>query len=966
MVRKFVRKGGRSSPIVGEPIKQKNPSPPPPVPPIERETEPSYTPPPLPEPISTEPKYTKEQQKLIDRQLSKRQRGPKVGDIRLKSITEGPKDAPDIGYDPGLLSGETQITDMKGVRGAQRGAVHQLQLLDAQTKIAETQKWIDSVPDKIKTSYDQLNEVRDYHNTYGEKYDEWLLEEHEIVYDDWIGSMEKYIDDLGQSMTDSSVYISNIENRVTSIGGFQDDLDKYATELALAEERQWSKQYEQSSDIDVGDDAPAGIGVATQYEYGGTKPAQGPEWIFRGVTYTNQSDANQAALEYNTANARGISLSKFKSYSKDYQNTLIAQTGAGAGGVKFVTPEGSITTYGFVFDGKEYISDSRSEAQQQINNLQTASALGVSIDTFMSYSKRKRDALSAQRLPPMKFTVNYIDENGNAVTKMFNQHIDAINFSKDKTVENAATELQKEQDNVRRQKRSLIAGLFGISTVMSAGELWSSLTTPEAQEQTFEDIQRTTDMVVSGAVEAFPIITLTTALGVGALVVGGPLLSGLYFGGLAVGSLGSLYKNFGTSRSRREFNNWAKNNPQEAYDTLLKTTGAMVLGYYASLGTSIGIQKIKQYQLDKFYKDFPLDDWESWYVKEEVMGFYPEETTRTQIVTEQIMARQTEFAGKGPIDWVQKWVDNAKIKNRKVLSGDLILTEGMGDSLETLDYAGMVADQTLLPLDLRTGKVVYKPQDITHYLTFLSNNPAFRVQLERLAAGGVYIPGWMGITGVKLLTDTQYKDMLSRGISIIMSDDGKLAYYTITDVIQDLSIGTLPDLTPAQLDTIENMLTEPNFLETLRPPEAVPKFELDLYQTPDIIPISYPPQFEPELVDPVPIAITTPIEIVPIPIPIVTPNIPTPRLLREGRLTPKGAHGFLGKGRHRREMRDRKRANRIKPSRNKEPYKVTFRYSTGEVKIEDVDARGFHEALVTAQKLNEIKLIPMEVEVERL
>lgn len=119
------------------------------------------------------------------------------------------------------------------------------------------------------------------------------------------------------------------------------------------------------------------------------------------------------------------------------------------------------------------------------------------------------------------------------------------------------------------------------------------------------------------------------------------------------------------------------------------------------------------------------------------------------------------------------------------------------------------------------------------------------------------------------------------------------------------------------------------------------------------------------------IPIVAPVFIPPDEQPIVKPPVPiqelTPRQLEEGRLEVVPTTGPpMKKKLTRDELRRRRRANRILPSRKRESYRVTFLYVEGGSEVEDVSARSFPDAYSIARRSRESRLVPVEVEVEKL
>ncbi len=67
-----------------------------------------------------------------------------------------------------------------------------------------------------------------------------------------------------------------------------------------------------------------------------------------------------------------------------------------------------------------------------------------------------------------------------------------------------------------------------------------------------------------------------------------------------------------------------------------------------------------------------------------------------------------------------------------------------------------------------------------------------------------------------------------------------------------------------------------------------------------------------------------------------------------------------------RQSMKRRKLKKVIRSKQREPYRISFSYDTGASETKQVEARTYHEALVIAQELKQITLVPLEVEVEKL
>jgi len=429
--------------------------------------------------------------------------------------------------------------------------------------------------------------------------------------------------------------------------------------------------------------------------------------------------------------------------------------------------------------------------------------------------------------------------------------------------------------------------------------------------------------VVLGGVKAVPYVLVGTA---GAIVFG-PL--GAIFVPAVV--VGITTPKVTTKGQKEKFEKYIKDHPEVWVDFALQGLGGIALASGTAKGYSAIRGKIQQRQLQKFYDDYPIEDF---YVREEVLMQYPE-----------------------GVDYYEVWKDTVLLpENTRILSDvrvpySVVKQYKTGRIYKIGDEYGLVltgndAIPVYMPEGVGEPSVVYKPTDIMRMREIIDHVPGIRIQLEEVAGKGYYIPTWMGIlgSGTKIGSKEIKKELGELGlpdsqIKKLLPQLTQIPELTLRDV------GKLKNLkTPLEIQKyLDELLNRKDLLHK----DLVENYRLVLI-TPDLKVYSREIESTKELQEEIQ-------ELVPI------PKLRIPKL-EEPTLTPP-TPPLIGK---KRDMEMRK--FRIQLFRGpKSKFAVDFHYPRKEKQSVTVEARSYPEALGKAQRIRRITHeLPNMVDMRRI
>lgn len=424
--------------------------------------------------------------------------------------------------------------------------------------------------------------------------------------------------------------------------------------------------------------------------------------------------------------------------------------------------------------------------------------------------------------------------------------------------------------------------------------------------------------VVVGAVRATPYILG----GVAGFLVGGP--GGVIF--VPATMQGFTLPSVTTFEQKEKFEEYVKNHPEFWSEAILQGMGAIALSLGVSTGLSKAQQKIQQRQLNKFYEDFPMDSYEDWFVKEEIMAMYPE------LVDYQTIIEETIYMPKKTRILTDYQGDVATLIKEGYKKG---LIYKLGD-----EYGIVISGHDAIPIYLPKGvgepTVVFLPKDVTKIQTWLKHNPSMRIQLEKLSAEGIYVPAWLGITGPKIKIDVIEKTLKSLGFK--QSEINKIMPY-LQDY-PDLTLNEIERLEPLK-DTLDTM-TKQKLSENLKTIIEVKPIVANIHDvkiTPDQDVLEQTTQIQisiPEIEEPPPEE------------PPLEPRIPLIPLTKK----------------EKEKLRKIRLQLYMGP---KEKYRVKYTYPKGPGETLTVEARGFVDAVQKAQRARKSnRYLPSVVDVVRI